>query len=164
MEWLDLFEVQGTLKSLLQHHNSKASALQHSASWWSNSYIKNHLRKGRCVGGRDLQRKGVRKRTGGWSGLWQAQEFILLTPWPELAIEPGGHSQRPQDSDWDVAEWTFFFLLFYSWWSGRNGTCLSLLQAQQNTAFIIWWCTCTAMQRHRNQCALIPKLGIHKLI
>ena len=31
MDWLDLFAVQGTLKSLLQHHRSKASILQHSA-------------------------------------------------------------------------------------------------------------------------------------
>ena len=31
MDWLDLFAVQGTLKSLIQHHNSKASILQHSA-------------------------------------------------------------------------------------------------------------------------------------
>ena len=31
MDWLDLFAVQGPLKSLLQHHSSKASILQHSA-------------------------------------------------------------------------------------------------------------------------------------
>ena len=31
MDWLDLLAVQWTLKSLLQHHNSKASILQHSA-------------------------------------------------------------------------------------------------------------------------------------
>ena len=31
MDWLDLLEVQGTLKSLLQHHTSKASILQCSA-------------------------------------------------------------------------------------------------------------------------------------
>ena len=31
MDWLDLFVVQGTLKSLLQHHSSKASILQCSA-------------------------------------------------------------------------------------------------------------------------------------
>ena len=31
MYWLDLLAVQGTLKSLLQHHSSKASILQHSA-------------------------------------------------------------------------------------------------------------------------------------
>ena len=30
MDWLDLSEVQGTLKSLLQHHSSKASILWHS--------------------------------------------------------------------------------------------------------------------------------------
>ena len=31
MDWLDLLAVQGTLKSLLQHHSSKALILQHSA-------------------------------------------------------------------------------------------------------------------------------------
>ena len=31
MHWLDLLAVQGTLKSLLQHHSSKASILLHSA-------------------------------------------------------------------------------------------------------------------------------------
>ena len=33
MDWLDLLVVQGTLKSLLQHHSLKASILQHSASF-----------------------------------------------------------------------------------------------------------------------------------
>ena len=31
MDWLDLLAVQGMLKSLLQHHSSKASILWHSA-------------------------------------------------------------------------------------------------------------------------------------
>ena len=31
IDWFDLLAVQGTLKSLLQHHNSKASIIQHSA-------------------------------------------------------------------------------------------------------------------------------------
>ena len=31
MDWLDLLKVQGTLKSLLQHHSSKASILRRSA-------------------------------------------------------------------------------------------------------------------------------------
>ena len=31
MDWFDLLAVQGTLKSLLQHHSSKASVLRHSA-------------------------------------------------------------------------------------------------------------------------------------
>ena len=33
MDWLDLLAVQGTLKSLLKYHSSKASILQHSASF-----------------------------------------------------------------------------------------------------------------------------------
>ena len=42
MDWLDLLAVQGTLKSLLQHHSSKASILQHSAFftvWLSHPYL-----------------------------------------------------------------------------------------------------------------------------
>ena len=48
MDWLDLLEVQGTLKSLLQDHSSKASVLQHPAFFivqLSHSYMtpgKNH--------------------------------------------------------------------------------------------------------------------------
>ena len=42
MDWLDLLEVQGTLKSLLQHHSSKASILRRSAFFTvqlSHSYM-----------------------------------------------------------------------------------------------------------------------------
>ena len=42
MDWLDLLAVQGTLKSLLQHHSSKASILRHSAFFTvqlSHSYM-----------------------------------------------------------------------------------------------------------------------------
>ena len=42
MDWLDLLAVQGTLKSLLQHHSSKASILQRSAFFTvqlSHSYM-----------------------------------------------------------------------------------------------------------------------------
>ena len=39
MNWLDLLAVQGTLKSLLQHHSSKAAILQCSAI---HDYWKNH--------------------------------------------------------------------------------------------------------------------------
>ena len=44
MDWLDLLEVQGTLKSLLQHHSSKASILQCPAFFivqLSHDYWKN---------------------------------------------------------------------------------------------------------------------------
>ena len=42
MDWLDLLAVQGTLKSLLQHHSSKASNLWHSAFFvgqFSHPYV-----------------------------------------------------------------------------------------------------------------------------
>ena len=45
MDWLDLLAVQGTLKSLLQHHSSKASILLCSAFFivhLSHPYWKNH--------------------------------------------------------------------------------------------------------------------------
>ena len=42
MDWLDLLAVQGTLKSVLQHHSSKASILQHSAFASIHDHWKNH--------------------------------------------------------------------------------------------------------------------------
>ena len=45
MDWLDILAVQETLKSLLQHHSSKASLLWHSAFFivqFSHPYWKNH--------------------------------------------------------------------------------------------------------------------------
>ena len=47
MDWLDLLAVQGTFKSLIQHHSSKASILQHSAFFIVQlshpyNYWKNH--------------------------------------------------------------------------------------------------------------------------
>ena len=44
IDWFDLLAVQGTLKSLLQHHNSKASILWHSAFFivqFSHPYMTN---------------------------------------------------------------------------------------------------------------------------
>ena len=39
IDWFDLLAVQGTLKSLLQHNNSKALILQYSALFMANSHI-----------------------------------------------------------------------------------------------------------------------------
>ena len=41
IDWFDLLVVQGTRKSLFQHHSSKASVLQHSPFFKSNSHIHN---------------------------------------------------------------------------------------------------------------------------
>ena len=43
MDWLDLLEVQGTLKSLLQHHSSKASVLRGSSFFIVQSHISTWL-------------------------------------------------------------------------------------------------------------------------
>ena len=42
MDWLDLLAVQGTLKSLLQHHSSKASILRHSSFLYSPTLTSIH--------------------------------------------------------------------------------------------------------------------------
>ena len=42
MHWLDLLAVQGTLKSLLQHHNSKASIFQHFSFLYSPTFTSIH--------------------------------------------------------------------------------------------------------------------------
>ena len=48
MDWLDLLAIQGTLKSLLQHHSSKKTILWHSRFFYSptltsiHDYWKNH--------------------------------------------------------------------------------------------------------------------------
>ena len=39
IDWFDLLAVQGTLKSVLQHHSSKASVLWHSAFFIAHSHI-----------------------------------------------------------------------------------------------------------------------------
>ena len=39
IDWFDLLAVQGTLKSILQYHSSKASFLCTQPSLWSNSHI-----------------------------------------------------------------------------------------------------------------------------
>ena len=46
MDWFDLFAVQGTLKSLLQHHSSKASVLRHSAFFIVHLYYTIRERNG----------------------------------------------------------------------------------------------------------------------
>ena len=42
IDWFDLLAVQGTLKSLLQHHSSKTSALYDPALTSARDYWKNH--------------------------------------------------------------------------------------------------------------------------
>ena len=45
IDWFDLLAVQGILKSLLQHHNLKASVLSTQPMLWSNSHIHDYWKK-----------------------------------------------------------------------------------------------------------------------
>ena len=49
MEWLDLLAVQGTLKSLLQHHSSKASILWRSAFFMVQLYMELEMTPGKTI-------------------------------------------------------------------------------------------------------------------
>ena len=62
MDWFDLFAVQGTLKSLLQHHNSKASILQRSAFFMIQLSHLYDYRKNHSFGYTDL--------------CWQSDEYL----------------------------------------------------------------------------------------
>ena len=48
MDWLDLLAVQGTLKSLLQHHSPKASILWHSA-FFIVQLLHSHMTTGKTI-------------------------------------------------------------------------------------------------------------------
>ena len=48
IDWLDLLAVQGTLKSLLQHHSSNASILQHSA-FFTVQFSHPHMTTGKTI-------------------------------------------------------------------------------------------------------------------
>ena len=49
MDWLDLLAVQGTLKSLLQHHSSKASIFRHSA-FFTVQFSYPYMTTGKTIG------------------------------------------------------------------------------------------------------------------
>ena len=53
MDWFDLLAVQGTLKSLLQHHNSKASIL-----WVNTNTFGRDGNNGKCINKQRKNRKG----------------------------------------------------------------------------------------------------------
>ena len=49
MDWLDLLAIQGTLKSILQHHSSKASIFGAQLSSQSNSHIHPYVTTGKTI-------------------------------------------------------------------------------------------------------------------
>ena len=79
MDWLDLLAVQGTLKSLLQHHSSKASILRVSCIA-GGLYLLSH--QGSLVG-------------------WQS----LKEYWSGLPCPPPGDLPNPGIESWSLAWW-----------------------------------------------------------
>ena len=63
MDWLDLLAVHGTLKSLLQHHSSKASILRRS-TFFTVQLSHPHMTTGKTI---DLTRQTLVGRTPYWS-------------------------------------------------------------------------------------------------
>ena len=86
MDWLDLLAVQGTLKSLLQHHSSKASILQRSAFFiYGPTLTSTHDKKG-------WSRENKRKTVGAKSSLrLEMKECLkLIGQKTEIWDFPGG--------------------------------------------------------------------------
>ena len=77
MDWLDLLAVQGTLKSLLQHHSSRASILWHSALF--TVQLSHPYRT--CQNSLSMEFP----RQAYWSGL----QFPTPEDLPDPGIEPG---------------------------------------------------------------------------
>ena len=69
MDWLDLLAVQGSFKSLLQHHSSKASILWHSAFFMESLLMK--VKNGSEKAGLKLNIKKTKIMASGLITLWQ---------------------------------------------------------------------------------------------
>ena len=89
MHWLDLLAVQGTLKSLLQHHSSKASILQHSA-WLRNKKSSFETQIQRLTIEHHPQFRDTITLPSRWS--WVSfQNVVMATSWGQ------GHSMANMD-------------------------------------------------------------------
>ena len=82
MDWLDLLAVQGTLKSLLQHHSSKASILRYSA-FFTVQLSHPYMTTGKTIAltRRKLVRKSLPKELG-WAGVLINKSVIYIPPPP----------------------------------------------------------------------------------
>ena len=105
MDWLDLLAVQGTLKSLLQHHNSKASILQCSALFilqLSHPYM---------TTGKTIALTGQTFVDKGMSPLFNILSRLVITFFPNLVKQAVCHSQRVESNVLSHTNFVFAFML-----------------------------------------------------
>ena len=94
MDWLDLLAVQGTLKSLLQHHISKASILQHSAFFIAQL---SHLY---MTIGKNIALNRWSRNTWSNRQIWPwSTELSRAKANRVLSREPAGHSKHSLSRD-----------------------------------------------------------------
>ena len=92
MDWLDLLAVQGTLKSLLQHHSSKASLLFKSINFLCSAFFRVQLLHLYMTTGKTIaltRRTFVGKVTSSHLGLyksfqWLFSIFLIFHPYKEI--------------------------------------------------------------------------------
>ena len=122
MDWLDLLAVQGTLKSLLQHHSSKTSIFRRSA-FFAVQLSHSYMTTGKTIAftrRTHLKRPWERLRAGGegddrgWDG-WMAS----LTQWSWVWVDSGS--------------W---------WWTGRPGMLrfMGLQRVEHDWVTELWVC------------------------
>ena len=75
MDWLDLLAGQGTLKSLLQHHSSKASILRHSVFTVQLSHPYMTTGKTIALTRRTFVGKVIEDEMAGWHHQLDGHEF-----------------------------------------------------------------------------------------
>ena len=110
MDWLDLLAVQGTLKSLLQHHTSKASILRHSA-FFTVQLSHPYVTTGKTI--------ALTRRTF----VGKVMSVLLNMP-SRLVITFLPRNKRLLIS-WVFKNWEslpVFILCYWPWWMDRNGT------------------------------------------
>ena len=132
MDWLDLLAVQGTLKSLLQHHSSKPSILRRSA-FFTVQFSHPYMTTGKTIAltRQTFVGKVMSLLLNMLSRLvitFLPRSKHLLTHWKRLWCWEGlGGGGEGDDRGWDgwmasLTRWTWIWVNSRSWWwTGRPG-------------------------------------------